>query len=94
MLKIIVLGTAQDAGVPQVGCTQPLCERARREPSFARWVACLAAIDTVANQCFLIDATPDAREANDRSGRACASASSRASSLVEDAPASPEASRS
>lgn len=61
MIKVIVLGTAQDGGVPQAGCRQPYCERARRDPSFARAVASLAVIDTTARRTFLVDATPDAR---------------------------------
>lgn len=61
MIRLIVLGTAQDGGVPQLGCEQSYCQRARRAPSFARWVACLGVIDTAAQKSFLIDATPDIR---------------------------------
>ncbi len=61
MIKLIVLGSAQDGGVPHLGCTQEFCERARRDASFARWVACLALMDTEAQRSFLIDVTPDVR---------------------------------
>ncbi|MBI3734081.1 MAG: MBL fold metallo-hydrolase [Chloroflexi bacterium] len=61
MIKLLVLGTAQDGGIPHLGCRQPYCERARRDPHLARWVACLGLIDTEARRSFLIDATPDAR---------------------------------
>lgn len=61
MVRLVVLGTAQDGGVPHLGCKQPYCERARRDASFARWVACLALIDDEAQQVFLVDATPDIR---------------------------------
>src|SRR5574337_893838 len=61
MIKVIVLGTAQDAGVPQLGCRDPYCERARIDPRLARWVASLALIDTETRRSYLIDATPDVR---------------------------------
>ena len=31
-----VLGTAQDAGIPHIGCYCPNCQRARKEPALAR----------------------------------------------------------
>jgi pyrroloquinoline quinone biosynthesis protein B len=61
MIKVIVLGTAQDGGVPHLGCRQSVCERARRDPAQTRWVTSLAVVDTEAKQVFLIDATPDVR---------------------------------
>ena len=61
MIKVIVLGTAQDGGVPHLGCRQAVCERARRDPAQARRVTSLAVVDTEARQVFLIDATPDVR---------------------------------
>ncbi len=61
MVRLVVLGTAQDGGVPHLGCRQPYCERARREPAFARRVSCLGLIDEEAQKAFLVDATPDVR---------------------------------
>jgi len=61
MIRLVVLGTAQDGGVPQLGCQQPICVRAHRDASLARWVACLGLIDDEAQQVFLVDATPDIR---------------------------------
>ena len=61
MITVVVLGTAQDGGVPHLGCRQPRCERARRDPAFARRVTSLGIIDSVAGQSFLVDATPDVR---------------------------------
>ena len=61
MVKLIVLGTAQDGGVPQLGCAHRYCERARRDPVFARAVACLGLVDESAQRTYLIDATPDVR---------------------------------
>ncbi len=50
-----VLGIAQDAGVPHVGCTCPRCERFRDAPLH---VACLGLV-AASGQTYLIDATPD-----------------------------------
>ncbi len=61
-IEIILLGTAQDAGVPQIGCDCPTCQRARRDPAQRHWVVCLALVDHNTRQSWLIDATPDIRE--------------------------------
>jgi len=58
-VRAVVLGVVQDGGVPHIGCRQPLCVRARRDPSRRQRVACLGLIDDHAGQRFLIDATPD-----------------------------------
>jgi len=58
-VRAVVLGIAQDGGVPHIGCHQALCVRARRDPALRRRVACLGLIDDRAGQRFLIDATPD-----------------------------------
>jgi pyrroloquinoline quinone biosynthesis protein B len=55
----VVLGIAQDGGVPHIGCRQSLCVRARRDPSRRQRVASVGLIDDRAGQRFLIDATPD-----------------------------------
>lgn len=61
---VLVLGTAQDGGLPHPACTGPHCARARREPGFRRLVASLALVDpaTVPPEVFLVDATPDVEE--------------------------------
>ena len=56
-----VLGTAQDGGIPHLGCRCPNCERARQDPREARLVASLAVVERVDRKLFLIDATPDIR---------------------------------
>jgi pyrroloquinoline quinone biosynthesis protein B len=61
-VEAILLGTAQDGGVPQAGCYCPHCHTARTDPVGRRWVACLALVDHAARQSWLIDATPDLRE--------------------------------
>jgi pyrroloquinoline quinone biosynthesis protein B len=58
-VEAIVLGTAQDGGVPHAGCGRPCCEAARREPSLRALVACLGLIDREAGRAFLVDSTPD-----------------------------------
>jgi pyrroloquinoline quinone biosynthesis protein B len=52
--KVIVLGIAQDGGIPQIGCTQKICRTTKH------FVSSLALIDQ--NSLFLIDATPDLRQ--------------------------------
>lgn len=56
-VRAVVLGIAQDGGFPHIGCRQPPCAAARKDPRRARRVACLGLVD--GNQRFLIDATPD-----------------------------------
>ena len=58
-VEAVVLGVAQDGGVPHLGCRQTLCVRARRDPSAARRVASLGLVDNDAGRRFLVDATPD-----------------------------------
>ncbi len=52
--RVVVLGIAQDGGVPQIGCTQNICRTSKH------FVSSLALIDE--NSLFLIDATPDLRQ--------------------------------
>lgn len=52
----LLLGTAQDGGVPQMGCYSPRCERARSDPIY---VTSLALIEPTAERYYLVDATPD-----------------------------------
>jgi len=55
-----LLGTAQDAGLPQAGCALDCCRAARRRPALRRRAACLALV--AGRKRWLIDATPDFRE--------------------------------
>src|SRR5215831_7468203 len=57
--EAIVLGMAQDGGVPHLGCEQKLCREARRDPAKRRRVASLGLVDHEAGKRFVIDATPD-----------------------------------
>jgi pyrroloquinoline quinone biosynthesis protein B len=58
-VQAVVLGIAQDGGVPHLGCRQTLCVEARKDPTRRRRVASLGLIDGKAGKRFLIDATPD-----------------------------------
>ena len=66
--EALVLGIAQDGGVPHAGCQQPLCVEARKDPSKKRLVASLGLLDPAANKRYLIDATPDFGEQMERLG--------------------------
>jgi pyrroloquinoline quinone biosynthesis protein B len=55
-MKIVVLGSAQDAGIPQIACHCDACKRAVEDKSFQRLPACIAVLDDVAEQAFVIDA--------------------------------------
>lgn len=63
---VLVLGSAQDAGIPQLGSRSPGSERARRDPSFRRLAASLLLADPRRGERWLFDATPDLREQLER----------------------------
>ena len=67
-VEAVILGIAQDGGVPHLGCRQELCVRARRDPSTRRLVASLGLVDHAAGRRFVIDATPDFAAQVDRLG--------------------------
>jgi pyrroloquinoline quinone biosynthesis protein B len=52
-----LLGTAQDGGIPQAGCSCPRCDAAWNDASRARRAVCLGLSDGARG--FLVDATPD-----------------------------------
>ncbi len=60
--EAVLLGIAQDGGVPQAGCACDHCRAARADPALRQWVACLGLVDRAAGKSWLIDATPDFRE--------------------------------
>ena len=56
---IIALGTAQDGGLPQIGCARECCTAAREDPSRVRLVTSLLLVDPRDGRRWLFDATPD-----------------------------------
>ena len=58
LLDALVLGTVQDAGLPQVGCYTPRCEIGRTLPQ-PRFVSSIALVEPEAERFYLVDATPD-----------------------------------
>lgn len=54
---LVVLGTAQDGGLPHAACSCERCARARAEPARARRVASAAVVAD--GRAWLVDATPD-----------------------------------
>ena len=63
---VLVLGTAQDAGKPQIGCRDACCEAARRDPALRRLASSLLVADPASGGRWLLDASPDLREQMDR----------------------------
>lgn len=60
-MKIEILGSVQDGGVPHLGCECDICESAREDPSEQKYIGSLL-IKENANENsvrYLIDATPD-----------------------------------
>lgn len=57
--EIVVLGIAQDAGIPHLGCQQPLCQSIRAGKRAPERVASLGVVNTALNRAYLFDATPD-----------------------------------
>lgn len=56
---LVVLGTAQDGGLPQIACRKVCCEAARRDPSKRRMVTSLLLVDPRSGQRWIFDASPD-----------------------------------
>ena len=56
---LVVLGIAQDAGYPQIGCTKECCTAYWEGKEEKKYTTCLALVDRKANQYWLFEATPD-----------------------------------
>ena len=57
--SLIVLGTIQDAGSPQMGCTKDCCKDLFGHPDKDRRVVSLGLIDVVNQKKYIFEATPD-----------------------------------
>jgi pyrroloquinoline quinone biosynthesis protein B len=57
--ELIVLGIAQDAGIPHLNCRQELCASIRDGKRRAEKVSSLGLVERVSGRAYLLDATPD-----------------------------------
>lgn len=56
---ILVLGIAQDAGVPQAGCETPFCQKAWKDAKLQKQVSSIALVNPATKERWIFDATPD-----------------------------------
>lgn len=57
--SLIILGTIQDAGSPQIGCTKDCCKELFLHPDKERKVVSLGLVDPANQKKYIIEATPD-----------------------------------
>jgi pyrroloquinoline quinone biosynthesis protein B len=57
--ELVVLGIAQDAGIPHLSCPQELCTAIRAGTRRAEKVSSLGLVDRVSGRAYVFDATPD-----------------------------------
>ena len=57
--SLVLLGTIQDAGFPQIACKKECCKNVYEHPELKRLVASLGLIDVPNHKTYLFDATPD-----------------------------------
>jgi pyrroloquinoline quinone biosynthesis protein B len=57
--SIVILGTIQDAGSPQIGCNKECCRDLFENPDNSRQIVSLGLLDTPNNKTYLFEATPD-----------------------------------
>lgn len=62
MTRALLLGTAQDAGVPQAGCRCDHCASVRRGEREAQYAVSLALLEQATGRFWLLDATPDFKQ--------------------------------
>lgn len=58
-LSLVVLGTTQDAGSPQIGCKKACCAALFDQPDPSRKVVSLGIVDPKNGKNYLFEATPD-----------------------------------
>ncbi|MDC1451577.1 MBL fold metallo-hydrolase [Vicingaceae bacterium] len=56
---LVVLGTIQDAGSPQIGCKKACCKGLFENPDPDRKVVAIGVVDASTNKTYLFEATPD-----------------------------------
>jgi len=57
--SLVLLGTIQDAGYPQIGCKKECCAHVFNNPNIVREVVSLGLVDIPNNNTYLFEATPD-----------------------------------
>jgi pyrroloquinoline quinone biosynthesis protein B len=57
--QLVVLGIAQDGGIPQLGCDRPLCQEVRAGKRKPEKVSSLGLVNRRTGEAYLFDATPD-----------------------------------
>ena len=57
--SIIVLGTCQDAGSPQINCQKDCCKELHKNPDLSRQVVSLGLVIPEVKQKYIFEATPD-----------------------------------
>jgi pyrroloquinoline quinone biosynthesis protein B len=57
--QLVVLGIAQDGGMPHPGCSKPPCSDVYAEKRHAEKVSCVGLINRDTGAAYMIDATPD-----------------------------------
>jgi pyrroloquinoline quinone biosynthesis protein B len=60
--ELVVLGIAQDAGIPHLNCDQSLCASIRAGKRRAEKVSSLGLVDRTSGRAYMFDATPDFRD--------------------------------
>lgn len=74
---VLVLGTGQDAGVPQMGCDSPFCREAWLDAKLRQMVSSIALVDPDTKERWIFDATPDLPEQFEMLKRATADRTNR-----------------
>jgi pyrroloquinoline quinone biosynthesis protein B len=65
-MKLVILGSGQDGGIPHIGCRCAVCSRARKEAEYRRLGPSIAVFDPDSQVGYIIDASPDFRLQVDR----------------------------
>lgn len=60
-MKVTILGSAQDGGVPHLGCSCDRCAAAREDPSKVRYAASMVVSDETKGVNYLFDVPPGIR---------------------------------
>ncbi len=58
-VQVVILGIAQDAGYPQMGCEKDCCRPAWENPALAEFPTCLGLLELALGKSWLIEATPE-----------------------------------